>query len=119
MLDNFSTGSRANLAAVGGEVELVEGDVRSYERTYAATRGIDCVIHLAALPSAPGSIQDPLTTNAVNVTGARSVVLARSSAAWGPTPRSAATRWIRGWTHACRMLPLIAHRPRGSQVALR
>jgi len=38
---------------VGGDVELVEGDVRSYERTHAATQGIDCVIHLAALPSVP------------------------------------------------------------------
>ena len=38
---------------MGGDVELVEGDVRSYERTHAATQGIDCVIHLAALPSVP------------------------------------------------------------------
>jgi|GEM_PF-1692259 len=68
VLDNFSTGSRENLAAVGGDVELVEGDVRSYERTHAATQGIDCVIHLAALPSVPRSIQDPLTTSAVKVT---------------------------------------------------
>jgi len=42
VLDNFSTGSRENLAAVGGEVELVEGDIRGYERTLAATRGVDC-----------------------------------------------------------------------------
>ena len=41
VLDNSSSGSRANLTAVGGEVELVEGDVRSYERTHAATRGAD------------------------------------------------------------------------------
>ena len=52
------------------------GDVRGHERTHAATQGVDCVIHLAALPSVPRSIQDPLTTNAVNVTGTRSVVLA-------------------------------------------
>ena len=80
VLDNFSTGSRENLAAVGGDVELVEGDIRSYERTHAATKGVDCVVHLAALPSVPRFIQDPLTTNAVNVTGARSVVLAARDA---------------------------------------
>ena len=50
VLDNFSTGKRENLAAVGGEVELVEGDVRSYERTHAATQGARCVIHLAPHP---------------------------------------------------------------------
>ena len=53
VLDNFSAGSRENLAALGGDVELVEGDVRSCERTHAATHGVDCVIHLAALPSVP------------------------------------------------------------------
>jgi nucleoside-diphosphate-sugar epimerase len=80
VLDNFSTGSRENLAAVGGDVELVEGDIRSYERTHAATRGVDCVIHLAALPSVPRSVQDPLTTNEVNVTGTLNVVLAARDA---------------------------------------
>ena len=76
VIDNFSTGHRENLAAIGGDVELIEGDIRSYERTHAATKGVDCVIHLAALPSVPRSIQDPLTTNAVNVTGTLNVVLA-------------------------------------------
>ena len=80
VLDNFSTGRRENLAAVGGDVELVEGDIRSYERTHAATQGVDRVIHLAALPSVPRSIQDPLTTNEVNVTGTLNVVLAARDA---------------------------------------
>ena len=44
VLDNFSTGKRANLAAVGGEVELVEGGVRSYARMHAATHGARCAI---------------------------------------------------------------------------
>jgi hypothetical protein len=70
VLDNVSTGKRENLAAVGGDVELVEGDIRSYERTSP----------LAALPSLPRSIQDPLTTNAVNVTGTLKVVLAARDA---------------------------------------
>jgi nucleoside-diphosphate-sugar epimerase len=80
VIDNFSTGSRENLAAVGGDVELIEGDIRSYERTHAATKGVDCVIHLAALPSVPRSVQDPLTTNEVNVTGTLNVVLAARDA---------------------------------------
>jgi UDP-glucose 4-epimerase len=48
VIDNFSTGGRENLGAVGGEVELIEGDIRSSGRTHAATEGVDCVIHLAA-----------------------------------------------------------------------
>ena len=54
--------------------------VRSHERTHAAPQGVDCVIHLAALPSVPRSVQDPLTTNAVNVTGTLNVVLAARDA---------------------------------------
>jgi UDP-glucose 4-epimerase len=79
-IDNFSTGSRGNLAAVRGDRELVEGDIRSYERTHTATQGMDVVIHLAALPSVPRSVQDPLTTNDVNVTGTLNVVLAARDA---------------------------------------
>ena len=59
VLDNFSTGKRENLAAVGGEEELAEVGVRGYARTHAATKGARCVIHLAALPSVPRSAQDP------------------------------------------------------------
>jgi len=44
VLDSLSTGSRANPAAVGGDVELVEGEVRSYERSHAAAQGVDCAI---------------------------------------------------------------------------
>jgi UDP-glucose 4-epimerase len=76
ILDNFSTGRRGNLGLVDGDVELVEGDVRSYERAHNAVRGADYVIHLAALPSVPRSVQDPLTTSAVNVTGTLNILLA-------------------------------------------
>ena len=44
VLDNCSTGKRENLAAAGGEVELVEGGVRSNARTHAATQGVDCAV---------------------------------------------------------------------------
>src|SRR6266480_7150219 len=74
VLDNFSTGSRANLE--GLDVEVVEGELRSYERVHAAVRGVEVVYHLGALGSVPRSLQDPLTSSAVNVEGTLNVLLA-------------------------------------------
>jgi nucleoside-diphosphate-sugar epimerase len=74
VLDNFSTGRRERLE--GLDVGLVEGDLRSYERAHTAVRGTDVVFHLGALPSVPRSVQDPLTTGAVNVEGTLNVLLA-------------------------------------------
>ena len=76
VLDNFSTGNRTNLADLLDEVEIVEGDLRSYERVHAAVRGVELVFHQGALPSVPRSVQDPLTTTAVNVEGTLNVLLA-------------------------------------------
>jgi UDP-glucose 4-epimerase len=76
VLDNFSTGNRGNLAGVEGDVEIVEGELRSYERVHNATRGVEVVFHQGALPSVPRSVQDPLTTSAVNVEGTLNVLLA-------------------------------------------
>jgi UDP-glucose 4-epimerase len=76
ILDNFSTGIRANLSGVAEDVEVVEGDLRSYERVHAAVRGTEVVFHQGALPSVPRSVQDPLTTTAVNVEGTLNVLLA-------------------------------------------
>ena len=76
VLDNFATGHRDNLAGVLDEIELLEGDIQSYERVHNAVRGCELVFHLAALPSVPRSIQDPLTSNASNVTGTLNVLLA-------------------------------------------
>ncbi len=76
VLDNFSTGSRANLAALGRDVEVVEGDLRSYERVHTAVRGSAVVFHQGALGSVPRSVQDPLTSTAVNVEGTLNVLLA-------------------------------------------
>jgi UDP-glucose 4-epimerase len=76
VLDNFSTGSRGNLGGLEQDVEIVEGELRSYERVHAATRGADVVFHQGALPSVPRSVQDPLTTSAVNVEGTLNVLLA-------------------------------------------
>jgi UDP-glucose 4-epimerase len=74
VLDNFSTGNRANLE--GLDVEVVEGELRSYERVHNAVRGVDVVFHLGALGSVPRSVQDPLTSSAVNVEGTLNVLLA-------------------------------------------
>jgi nucleoside-diphosphate-sugar epimerase len=74
VLDNFSTGRRERVE--GLDVGLVEGDLRSYERAHTAVRGIDVVFHLGALPSVPRSVQDPLTTGAVNVEGTLNILLA-------------------------------------------
>jgi nucleoside-diphosphate-sugar epimerase len=79
VLDSFVTGRRQNLAHIP-DVDLVEGDVQSFERVHNAVRGCDYVLHQAALPSVPRSIQDPLTTNAVNVTGTLNVLLAARDA---------------------------------------
>jgi nucleoside-diphosphate-sugar epimerase len=76
VLDNYSTGNRANLADLEGEIEVVEGELRSYERVHAATRGMEVVFHQGALPSVPRSVQDPLTTAAVNTEGTLNVLLA-------------------------------------------
>ena len=74
VLDNFSTGNRANLS--GLDVEVIEGELRSYERVHNAVRGVEVVFHLGALGSVPRSVQDPLTSSAVNIEGTLNVLLA-------------------------------------------
>ena len=98
ILDNFATGRRENLVDIAADIELVEGDIQSYERAYTAVRGCEIVMHQAALPSVPRSVQDPLTSHAANVTGSlnvllaardsgvRRVVFASSSSVYGENP---------------------------------
>ena len=76
VLDNFATGNRANLAGLENEVEVFEGELRSYERVHNAVRGVELVFHQGALPSVPRSVQDPLTTSAVTIEGTLNVLLA-------------------------------------------
>ena len=78
VLDNFSTGSRQNLD--GLDVEVVEGELRSYERVHNAIKGAEVVFHLGALGSVPRSVQDPLTSSAVNIEGTLNVLLAARDA---------------------------------------
>ena len=80
VLDNFATGRRSNVEWLGDAIDLVEGDICSFERVARAVRRCDYVFHLAALPSVPRSVQDPLTSTAVNVTGLLNVLLASRDA---------------------------------------
>ncbi len=80
VLDNFSTGDRGNLMRLEREVEIVEGDLRSFERVATAVSGCELIFHQAALPSVPRSLQDPLSTHEVNSTGTLNVLLAARDA---------------------------------------
>jgi UDP-glucose 4-epimerase len=98
VLDNFSTGSRQNLAHLGDKVQWIEGDVTDENVTARCVEGVDCIFHEAALASVPRSVRDPLATNAACVTGTvtlldaarragvRRVVYAGSSSAYGDQP---------------------------------
>ena len=100
VLDNFSTGHRGNLAGANRAIEVIEGDVTDAAKVAQAVTGVDCVFHQAALASVPRSIEKPLETHAVCVTGTlnvldaarragvRRVVYAASSSAYGDQPTS-------------------------------
>ena len=95
VLDNFSTGNLGILQPVLKEIEVHDGDLRSPDDTRRAAAGVEVVFHLAALPSVPRSVADPLTTNDVNIAGTlnvfqtsrnagvRRVVYASSSSVYG------------------------------------
>ncbi len=84
-LDNFSTGSRANLDEVldgrdGAQFRFIEGDIRRLDDCRDACTGVDIVLHEAALPSVPMSIEEPLESHAVNVGGFLNVLSAARDA---------------------------------------
>jgi UDP-N-acetylglucosamine 4-epimerase len=80
VLDNFSTGKRENLAHCRERIDLLEGDIRDLEMCRRACEGIEFVLHQAALGSVPRSIEDPLTSHEVNVTGTVKMLLAARDA---------------------------------------
>ena len=98
VLDNFSTGKRERLRPFDCRVDLVEGDLRSYHIVREAVTDVEVVFHQGALPSVPRSINDPITTNQVNVdgtlnildaakaAGVRRVIYASSSSIYGENP---------------------------------
>jgi len=87
-LDNFATGHRHNLAEVQGVVSatqwqrftLIEGDIRDLSACQQAVQGVDYVLHQAALGSVPRSINDPITSNATNISGFLNVLQAAKEA---------------------------------------
>jgi nucleoside-diphosphate-sugar epimerase len=97
VVDNLATGKRANLAHLSG-VDFVEGDLADIEVAHRAVTGVEVVLHQAAIPSVPRSVEDPVTSNRANVdaslnllvaardAGVRRVVYAGSSSAYGDTP---------------------------------
>lgn len=99
VLDDLSTGSWENLAALEGSplVEKIEGDIRDAQTVARACAGVEVVLHQAALGSVPRSVDEPITSDAVNIggtvtvldvarrSGVRRVVFAASSSAYGDT----------------------------------
>ena len=83
-LDNFSTGHRYNFDKVQQAVSVdqwsnfsfIEGDIRSLEDCRKACHGVDYVLHQAALGSVPRSLEDPINTNANNITGFLNMLVA-------------------------------------------
>lgn len=81
-LDNFSTGHRRNIEPFLSNplFQLIEGDIRSLETCRQAVEGVDYVLHEAALGSVPRSINDPVTSNEVNVSGFLNMLVAARDA---------------------------------------
>jgi UDP-N-acetylglucosamine/UDP-N-acetyl-alpha-D-glucosaminouronate 4-epimerase len=99
ILDDLSTGSLEHLKGVDGEVEIIEGDLRDLNAVQRAVAGVSYVLHQAALRSVVRSIDDPLSSDAVNTHGTlqlliaareagtvRRVVYASSSSVYGESP---------------------------------
>ena len=97
-IDNLSTGRRDNLAEIVHRIDFQEGDLLDLQALYNACRGVDYVLHEAAIPSVPKSVLDPLGSNRANLDGTvnllmaardakvKRVVYAASSSAYGDTP---------------------------------
>ncbi len=81
-LDNFSTGKRSNIESFlnDSNFNLIEGDIRNLEDCHKACSDVDYVLHQAALGSVPRSINDPITTNDVNVSGFLNMLVASRDA---------------------------------------
>lgn len=80
VLDSFITGKRENIEPFLSKIELVEGDIRDKKALGVAVKSIDFVIHQAALRSVPKSVEDPFTTNDINVFGTLNLLMAAKEA---------------------------------------
>jgi UDP-glucose 4-epimerase len=98
VIDNFSTGKRENLKSFAGAAEIITADIAHAPDLASILRGVDYVVHQAAIPSVPKSMLDPLTSHNANVdgtlrlliaardAGVRRVVYASSSSLYGDSP---------------------------------
>lgn len=80
VFDNFSTGSKDNLSHVRGRIQVIEEDLRDFQAIAEACKGIDFVVHQAALGSVPRSIDNPRATHEVNATGTLNALVAAKEA---------------------------------------
>jgi UDP-glucose 4-epimerase len=97
VIDNLFTGRKSNLREVAGRIDFEEIDIRCYDALPQVMRGADVVFHLAAIPSVPRSIVEPVPSHEINIDGTfqvlracvegkvRRVVYAASSSAYGDT----------------------------------
>ena len=69
VIDNLASGHQENLEEVCGQVDFHKADIRSYDEIAPLVRGADVVFHLAAIPSVPRSIQDPVPSHETNIDG--------------------------------------------------
>ena len=81
-LDNLSTGKKENISSFLDDTQFtfLEGDIRDFEVCQKAVEGVDIVLHQAALGSVPRSINDPITTNDVNISGFLNMLVAARDA---------------------------------------
>src|SRR4029453_12456713 len=79
VVDSLITGKRQNLAHIP-HVELLEGDLADADVAREAVRGIDYVLHQAAIPSVPRSVEDPITSNRANIDASLNVLVAARDA---------------------------------------
>jgi nucleoside-diphosphate-sugar epimerase len=98
VVDNLSTGFRHNLEELSGRIDFIEGDICEPDVCAEAAADVEVIFHVAALPSVPRSMADPLGTHDANVNGTlhlleaarragvRRFVYSSSSSAYGDTP---------------------------------
>lgn len=80
IIDNLATGRKENIESILDRIEFIEGDICDLDIIRRAASGIDYVLHQAAIPSVARSVEDPVTTNAANVTGTLNVLLSARDA---------------------------------------
>lgn len=80
VLDNFITGKRENLKPFSNNIELIEGDIRDINTARKSVKGVDYVLHQAALRSVPKSVDNPTLTNNINVNGTLNILIAAKEA---------------------------------------